>query len=220
MPDERGRLGKPLPAPGACKGTLSCVCVEVFALSSLGFKALGALWTVERPEVTVAALMPHQLSVREESLLAGGAEVWPLACVDSFVACEAGQLGEALLAVGALERPLAVVSQQVSVKDLQLREALPALCAGIRTLPGVDLPVLVQKPHVREAFPALACKRPLTRVFHLVSLEVRRSAVYLLTLGAFVLTLHHMALPVPQPLQDATEALATFLTCVLTALVL
>lgn len=220
MPDERGRLGKCLLALGAGKWTLSCVCIEVFALSSLGFKALGALRAAERPEVAVAALMPHQLSVCEESLLAGGAEVRPLACVGSFVACEAGQLGEALLAVGALEGPLAIVSQQVSVEDLQLCEALPTLCAGIRTLPGVDLPMLVQKPHVREAFPTLASERPLARVFHLVSPEVRRSAVYLLTDGALVLALHHVPLPVPQPLQDAIKALATFLAGVLTAPVL
>ncbi len=153
----------------------------------------------------------------EERLLAGGAEVRPLACVDSFVARKAGQLGEALLTVGALEGPLAVVSQQVPVKDLELREALPTLCAGVGTLPGVDLPVLIQKPHMREAFPTLAGKWPLTGVFHLVPLEVRRSAVYLLTQGAFVLTPHHVPLPVPQPLQDATEALTTFLALVLTA---
>lgn len=164
--------------------------------------------------------MPRQLSVREESLLAGGAEVRPLACVGSSVACEAGQLGEALLALAALEGPLAIVSQQVSVKDLQLCEALSTLCAGIRTLPGVDLPVLVQKPHVREAFPTLARERPLARVFHLVSPEVRRSAVYLLTQGAFVLMLHNMPLPVSQPFQNATEALATFLAGVLAAPIL
>lgn len=214
VPDERGRLGEPLPATGACEWTLSCVCVEVFTLSSLGFKALRALWATERPEVTVAALMPHQLSVCEEGLLTGGAEVRPLARVDSFVACEAGQLGEALLTVGALERPLAAVSQQVSVKDLELSEALSTICAGVRTLPVVDLLVLIQKPHMREAFPTLACEWPLAGVFHLVSLEVRRSAIYLLTQGAFVLTPHHVPLPVPQPLQDATEALAAFLAFV------
>lgn len=54
-------------------------------------------------------------------------------------------------------------------------------------------------------------------MFHLVSLEVRRSAVNLVTQGAFVLTPRHMPLPVPQPLKDATEALATFLAFVLTA---
>lgn len=220
VPDKRGRLGEPLPTPGACKWTLSCVRIEVLALSSLGFKALGALRAAERPKVTVAALMPHQLSVCEEALLAGGADVRPLACVDSLVACEAGQLGEALLAVGALEWPLAVVSQQVPVQDLELREALPTLCAGERTLPGVDLPVLIEKPHVCEVFPTLARKRPLAGVFHLVSLEVRRPAVDLLTQGAFVLTPHHVPLPVPQPLQDATKALATFLAFVLTALFL
>lgn len=154
--------------------------------------------------------------MREERLLAGGADVRPLACVDSFVAREAGELGEALLAVGALKRPLAVVGQQVPVKDLELREALPALRARVGTLPGVDLLMLVQKPHVREAFPTLARKRPLTSVFHLVPLEVRRSTVDLLALGAFVLTPHHVPLPVPHPLQDATEALATFLAFVLT----
>lgn len=217
MPDKRGRLGEPLPTTGACKWALSCVRIEVLTLSSLGFKALRALWTTERPKITVAALMPHQLSMCEECLLAGGAEVRPLACVDSFVARKAGQLGEALLTVGALEGSLAVVSQQVSVKDLELREALSTLCAGVWTLPGVDLPVLIQKPHMREAFPTLTSKWPLTGVFHLVSLEVRSSAVYLLTQGAFVLTLHHMPLPVPQPLQDATEALTTFLALVLTA---
>lgn len=218
--DERGRLGEPLPATGARKRPLSCVRIEVFALSSLGFEALQAMWATERPEVTVAALMPYQLSVCEERLLAGGTEVRPLARVDSFMAREAGQLGEALLAVGALERPLAVVSQQVPVEDLQLCEALSALCAGVRTLPGVDLLVLIQQPHMREAFPTLAGKRPLTGVFHLVSLEVRRSAVYLLAQGAFVLTPDHVPLPVLQPLQDATEALATFLAFVLTVHIL
>lgn len=181
MSDQRGRLGEPLPTTGACKRTLSRVCVEVFTLSPLGFKALRTLWTTERPEVTVTALMPHQLSMCEERLLAGGADVRPLTCVGSFMACKAGQLGEALLTVGALERPLAVVSQQVPVKDLELCEALPTLCAGVWTLPGVDLLVLIQKPHMREAFPTLAGKWPLTGVFHLVPLEIRRSAVYLLT---------------------------------------
>lgn len=47
MPDERGRLGKPLAAPGAFKWTLACVCVEVLTLSSLGLKALRALWTAK-----------------------------------------------------------------------------------------------------------------------------------------------------------------------------
>lgn len=190
--------------------------VEVFTLSSLCFKALGALWTAKRSKVTVAALMPCQLSVCEESLLAGCAQVRPLASVDSFMANEAGHLGEALLTVGASERPLAIVSQQVPVEDLTLREALPTLCAGVWTLAGVDLPVLIQKPNVCETFPALTCKWPLTSVFHLVSLEVRRPAVYLLTQGAFVLMPHNMFLPVPKPLQDTNEALATFLAFVLT----
>lgn len=215
--DERGRLGEPLPATAARERSLSRVCVEVFALSSLGFEALWALWASERLEVAMAALVPRQLSVREERLLAGGADVRPLARVDSLVAREAGQLGEALLAVGALERSLAVVSQQMPVEDLELREALSALCAWVRTLPGVNLLVLIQKPHVRETFPTLAGERTLAGVFHLVPLEVRRSAVYLLTHGALVLMPHQVSLPVLQTLQDATEALPTFLAFVLTA---
>lgn len=47
MPDERCRLGKPLATPGAFEWTLTRVCVEVLTLSSLGFKALGALWTAK-----------------------------------------------------------------------------------------------------------------------------------------------------------------------------
>lgn len=217
MSDERGRLGEPLAAMGARKWTLPRVRVEVFALSSLGLKALRALRTSVRPEVAVAALVPRQLSVREERLLAGGAEVRPLARVGSFVAREAGQLGEALLTAGALEGSLAVVRQPVPVQDLELREALSTLRAGVRTIPGVDLLVLVQEPHVREAFPALAGERPLAGVLHLVSLEVGRSAVYLLTHGAFELMPDHVSLPVPHPLQDAAEALATFLAFVPTA---
>lgn len=54
--------------------------------------------------------MPHQLSVCEESLVTSGTGVRSLACVDSLMAREAGQLGEALLTVRALERPLAIVS--------------------------------------------------------------------------------------------------------------
>lgn len=56
MPDKRSRLGKPLPTLGARKWVLSCVGVDVCALRSLALKALGALWTPERPEVTVTAL--------------------------------------------------------------------------------------------------------------------------------------------------------------------
>lgn len=129
---------------------------------------------------------------------------------------KARQLGEALLTVRALERSLATVSQHVPVKYLKLCETLPAFCTRVRTLPGVDLLVLVPEPHMREAFATLTSKWPLPCVFHLVSLEVRRSAVDLLTQGAFVLTHHHVLLPVPQPLQDATEALVTFLAFVLT----
>lgn len=90
MPYERRRLGKPLSALGTCERLLPCVCVEVFTMSPLGFKALGTLRTAERPQVTVAALMPHQLPVREESLVAGGAKVRPFTCVSSFVSREAG----------------------------------------------------------------------------------------------------------------------------------
>lgn len=99
MSDERGGLGEPLSAAAAFERVLAYVAVEVFTLSTLGFKALRALRTAEGPEVAVDALVPHKLSVSEKGLLAGDAEVWPLPCVDSLVACEAGQLGEALLAV-------------------------------------------------------------------------------------------------------------------------
>lgn len=114
--------------------------------------------------------MSDQLSMCEERLLAGGAQVRPLTRVDSLVACEAGQLGEVLFTVGALERPLAVVSQQMPVEDLELCEALSTLCTGVWTLPGVDLLVLIQKPHMREAFPTLTGKWLLTCVFHLMPL--------------------------------------------------
>lgn len=99
MSDKRGGLGKPLPATAAFERVLARVAVEVFAMSALGFKALWALRTAEGPEVAVAALVPHKLSVSEKRLLAGSAEVWPLPCVDPLVACEAGKLGKALLAV-------------------------------------------------------------------------------------------------------------------------
>lgn len=172
VPHEGGRLGETLPTARAHKWTLAGVRVEVFALRTLGLKALGALGATEGPKVAVAALMSAQLSVCEECLLAGDADVWPLTCVDSLVACEAGQLGEALLTVGALERSLTIVGQQVPVKYLKLREALPTLGTRVRPLPGVDLLVLIQEPHMCEAFAALTGKRPLTGVIHLVSLQI------------------------------------------------
>lgn len=144
----------------------------VFALSALGFKVFGALRAAEGSEVGVAALVSHQLAMCEEALLAGAAQKRPLACVDPLVAREAGELCEALLTVRALERLLAIVSQHVSVENLELCEAFAALCTGVWTLSGVDLSVLIQKPHMCEAFPTLAGKRPLTCMFHLVSLQV------------------------------------------------
>ena len=121
----------------------------------------------------------------------------------------------ALLAVGALEGPLAVVDQHVSVQYLKLSEALVTLGARVRTLLGVDLFVLVQEPHMREALAALAGERPLSCVFHLVSPQVRRPTVDLVALGALVLALHDVGLPVPQSLQYGPEALPTFLALVL-----
>lgn len=117
--------------------------IEVFALSALGFEALGALRAAEGSEAAVAALVSDQLSMGEERLLTGAADKRPLSCVDPLVACEAGQLGEALLTVRALVGSLSIVSQLVPVKDLELREAFSTLCTGVRTLSGVGLPVLI-----------------------------------------------------------------------------
>lgn len=109
------------------------------------------------------------------------------------------------------------MSQEVPVKDLELREALSALCTGVGTLFAVGLLVLIQKPHVGEAFPTLTWKWPLTCVFHMVSLQVRGSAIELLTHGTFVLTPYDVPLPVPQPIQDAAKALTAFLAFILSA---
>lgn len=109
------------------------------------------------------------------------------------------------------------MSQEVPVKDLELREALSALCTGVGTLSAVGLLVLIQKPHVGEAFPTLTWKWPLTCVFHMVSLQVRGSAIELLTHGTFVLTPYDVPLPVPQPIQDAAKALTAFLAFILSA---
>lgn len=108
------------------------------------------------------------------------------------------------------------MAQPVSGEDLELTEGLAAPGADVRTLPAVDTPVFVQEPHVRETPPTLAGERPHACVFHLVPPEVRGATVDPLALGAPVLPPHHVALPVPQAIQDAGEALATFLTFVLT----
>lgn len=133
---------------------------------------------------------------------------------------EVGGAPEALLTERTLKGLRSAVDQQVPVQGLQLGEALGALGADVRPPPGVGLPVLVQKPRVREALPTLAGERPCARVLHLVSLEVRGAAVDLVAQGALVPASHHVALSVSQPLQDAAEALATFLTSVPATLLL
>lgn len=220
MAYERGGLGKPLSTAGARKRALACVATQVLCLTTFSFKALGALRTAEGSEAAVAELVSRQLSFSEEGLLTGGAHVRPLTCVGSLMAGQTGQLGEALLTERTVKRLLSAVDQQVPVQGLQLSEALGALGADVRPPPGVDLPVLVQKPYVREALPTLAGERSRTRVLHLVSLEVRGTAVDPVTQGALVLASHHVALSVSQPVQDAAEALATFLTSVPAALLL
>lgn len=203
---------------GARVRALACVAVQVLDLRALGFKALGALRAAEGSGGGVGELVSPQLSISEEGFLTGGAGVRPLTCVGSLVTRQTGQLGEASLAEQTLKRLLAAVSQSVSGEDLELTEGLAALGADVRTLPAVDPPVFVQEPHVREAPPTRAGKRPHACVFHVVPPEVRGAAVELLALGAPVLPSHHVALPVPQAIQDAGEALATFLTFVPTVL--